>query len=104
MKLTNQEIIRLLNGLMEIESIEMPVKLAYKLNVNNLALTECYKVYLKTLEPIKENNQKVEELLNLETQVDIKPVCLNEFDKAGLKITPLTLQNLLPMLKEVDDG
>lgn len=104
MKLTNQEIISLLNGLMEIEDRQMPVALAYKINCNNQALTEKYRVYLKTLQPIKEDKEKVKELLKLETEVDLRLISLKELEEASLTLTPLTLQNLLPMLTEAQDG
>lgn len=104
MKLTNQEIISLLNGLMEIEEKLMPVALAYKINCNNQVLTEKYRVYLKTLQPIKEDKEKVKELLKLETEVDLRLIPLKELEEASLTLTPLTLQNLLPMLTEAQDG
>lgn len=99
MILKNSEIIQAIDALNELKDKEMPVELAYKVIEMNETLMEKYTIYLKTLETLKTDKEKME-LFNLKTEIIVTPFFMSEFKDAEIKLTPMQAFGL----KAVTDG
>lgn len=94
MKLTNRQIITAIDALSSICEQDLPVKLSFKIFTIHEALEEKYKVYLKTLEKIKDNEEKVKELLEIENDIQVTPFSIDEIENSSIKLKPVHVYGL----------
>lgn len=100
MRLRNYEIIQCLNAIAEMDETPMPVALTFKVNKVRRKLISSYEDYLRTLEPIKNDELKVQELLELETEVTAEKIKIEELMESGISISLKTIEGLSPVLEE----
>lgn len=84
----------------ELENTAMPVALAFKVNKVRRKLMDSYEDYLKTLEPIKNDEEKVQELLGLESEVSAEKIGVKELLDSCISLSPKAVQGFLPVLEE----
>lgn len=90
MKLTNQEIINMLNALRPINEQGMPILLTYRfIEIEEKLLSE-YNIYDKARTKAKSDDE-LKELLNLEREVELETFNKQELIDAGLQISPSQL-------------
>ena len=108
-KITNQEIVNLLNSILALASVELPVRVTYALKKNHRKLVTEYKDYEAQLDEIREKypkldddenfNQAVKELLSLENEIDIYTIDESIFESGDFKITAAQLETLEFMIE-----
>lgn len=90
MKLTNQEIINLINALNDLSQKDLPITIAYKIIGNVEKLMNVYATYEKTKEKVK-TDQELLELLEIENDIDLELIEKQELIDAGITISPAQL-------------
>lgn len=110
MRLSNSEIINLLNSLSNIADKDIPIAFTYRLFDINKALEDSYSVYWKTLENImKKNNvnnpddpaihEEVKELLEMTTEVNIDKINRPELLETNINLSLSQLAALSPIIE-----
>lgn len=112
MKLSNQEIINLLNAFDGIADKDLPVKMTFDLYSIHSTLMDVYTAYIKSLEKLKtkynveENdtdfpegmNRELKELLEIQKELDIPKIKKEELLDSGVELNMIQLQSLLPVI------
>lgn len=99
MKLTNREIITTFNALDSLGETEMPIAMTYKV-VNNIdKLLHAYQVFERARQKAK-NEDEINELLEIESEIDIETISRAELFEAGIKLKPVQLVGI----KRIIDG
>lgn len=93
MKLTNQEIINLLNTLNTIAEKDFPISLTYKIIDNQEKLLSQYQVYEKAKAKVK-SDEELMELLEVKCDVGISTIDKNELIESGVSLSPVQLVGL----------
>lgn len=88
MELTNKEIIQAIDSLNLLAEKELTVSLSFKIAKTIKVLTGIYEAYLSTLEPIKEDREKVMALLDIKNNIEITPFSMEEIEQACQTLTP----------------
>jgi len=97
----NYEVINLLNGLDSISMLSFPIKITYAIKKNASLLLAEYKVYEEMLKEIdKEDKQKINELLNLEVEIELKKFNEDTLLSSDIDISIEQLNILEHMIKE----
>lgn len=111
--MTNGQAIGVIDVANEIQEKDIPVKTAYRIFDIVGKVNDSYMAYMKTLNKIMEKagvdspddpkvNDKVLELLNMEVDVDVKPLSRSELLSSGIDLNLSQLVRLNPVVK--DDG
>ena len=90
MKLTNQEIVNILNALNPFNDKELPILLTYRVIEIEEKLLNEYNIYEKARGKVK-SDEELKELLELEREIELETFNKQELIDAGLKISPSQL-------------
>lgn len=90
MKLTNQEIINIIQALDSLGNKELPILITYKIVDNLDRLMSVYEVYDKTRVKAK-NDDEIKELLKAEREVELETLTKQDLIDSGITLTPFQL-------------
>lgn len=97
----NYEVINLLNGMNSISTLSFPIKITYAIKKNANLLLDEYKVYEEMLKEIdKDDQKKINELLNLEVEIELKKFDEDALLNSDVDISIEQLNILEYMIKE----
>lgn len=107
MKLKNIEIVQLLNGIAELSSNEMPVRLAYAIKKNHKKLVEEYRDYEEQLNKLREKHdeksmeygKELKELLDIEVNIEFHKIPESVFENGDFAISPKHIEALEFMIE-----
>ena len=97
MKLTNQEVINLINGLNEIAEKDLPILMTYKVIGNLDKLMNIYTSFDKARKKAK-TDEELFELLNFENEIELETIDKQELIDTGIQITPIQLIGISRMI------
>lgn len=105
MKLTNEQIVILINSISNIKDVDMPISESFKFTKDFQKLNDCYTAYETELKKITDDEGKVKdkdkliELLNLETEVDLETISIEKLEQANVNLSIATINALSPILE-----
>lgn len=111
MKLSNQEVINVLNAFDGIAEKDLPVKMTFDLYSIHSKLMEVYTIYLKALEKLKKKHgveddseipesmlEELKELLGIEKELDLPEIKKEELLDSSIELSLTELQALMPVI------
>lgn len=97
----NYEILNGLNRLNEVAELSFPIKITYAIKKNIDSMMKEYKIYEEMLKEIdKEDKQKINDLLNLEVEIELKKFNEDVLLNSDVDISIEQLNILEHMIKE----
>ena len=93
MKLSNQEIINILNTINTISNKDFPIITTYKILDNEEKLLKEYQIYEKAKAKVKTEDE-LKELLLIEKEIEIDLIDKNELVESGVTLSPVQLVGL----------
>lgn len=112
MKLTNQQIIKIIDTLNEISEQNMPILLTYQIIEILEELFKVYSPYQKSIEKLEHKYGVKNELfkkealllLNMQKEIDINKLKKKDLVEANISLSPFSLVALKPIIEESENG